>query len=610
MMLRLLFTLSFCLFFWAGYSQFATVGIIGSATDAGWDASTPMDQDAENPNIWTIQITLMDGAAKFRADNSWDVNWGSTQFPIGTGETNGPDIPIIGGNYFVTFNSETGEYFFDYQDSNFGIIGDAIPLSNWARDIFMFQDADNENLYYITLDLLPNKVKFRADSNWDTNWGGTDFPSGVATLNGPDIQIPNAGTFFITFNRETLEYTFEEEVAFSTIGLIGDATPGGWDNDTPMNRNPFSPELWELTVDMTAGSFKFRADTAWTINWGGDAFPIGTGVLNGDNIPVNEDQAGTYLASFNTESLEYRFLEIVDYPVMGIIGSSTPGGFDEITPMVKDAENISLWTLRAVLSEGGLFFSVDNTFANEVWGGSTFPNGTAIMDASIEIPVEAGEYKITFNSTTGVYSFEEIIEYNTLAIVGASGPFRVWPAEEDMGSTDFFLEKDPADGNIWTGNNIDLIDFDADADGGIKFRVDTAWAINWGSEEFPMGVGVRNGPNIQPVAGNYAVVFNSATGEYAFSPATSVREEMLNPANVQLMPNPAKSMVTVRIDFPHFNGKTNIAVFDVSGKQVMNQNFDNYSDITLNVNSLLPGTYIVHIKNGQYYTAKQLSVVR
>lgn len=609
-MLRLLFTLSFCLFFWAGYSQFGTVGIIGSATDAGWDASTPMEQDADNPNIWTIQITLMDGAAKFRADDAWTINWGSTQFPIGTGELNGPDIPIIGGNYFVTFNSETGEYFFDYQDSNFGIIGDAIPLSNWARDIFMFQDADNENLYYITLELLPLKVKFRADSDWATNWGGSDFPSGVATLDGTDISIPNAGTYYITFNRETLEYSFEEEVAFTTIGLIGDATPGGWDNDTPMNRNPFNPELWELTVDMTAGSFKFRADTAWTLNWGGDAFPIGTAAVNGDNIPVNEDQAGTYLASFNTESLEYRFLEIIDYPVIGIIGSSTPAGFDEITPMEKDPDNSSLWSLRAVLTEGGLFFSVDNTFANEVWGGATFPSGTAVMDASIEIPVEAGEYRITFNSTTGDYNFVEIIEYNAVSLVGASGPFRMWPADGDMGASDFFLDKDASDGNIWTGNNIDLIDFDPDNDGGVKFRVDTAWATNWGSEDFPMGVGTPNGPNIQPVAGIYAVVFNSATGEYAFSPAVSTREEMLNPADVQLMPNPAKSMVTVRIDFPHFSGKTNIAVYDVSGKQVMNQNFDNYSDITLNVNSLLAGTYIVHIKNGQYYTAKQLSVVR
>src|SRR5690606_21784596 len=128
----------------------------------------------------------------------------------------------------------------------------------------------------------------------------------------------------------------------------------------------------------------------WTFNWGGDSFPIGTGVPGGDNIPVNADQEGTYLASFNTESLEYRFLEIIDYPVIGIIGSSTPGGFDEITPMTKDPENISLWTLRAVLTEGGLFFSVDNTFVNEVWGGATFPSGTAVMDASIEIPVEAG----------------------------------------------------------------------------------------------------------------------------------------------------------------------------------------------------------------------------
>jgi hypothetical protein len=610
-MSRLLFSFSLCLLFLGVQAQFETVGIIGSATPNGWDASTAMEQDADNPNIWRITIELANGEAKFRADNDWAVNWGDTKFPIGTGTQNGPNIPIIGGNYVITFNSETGAYFFDYQDSNFGVIGAAIPGTGWGRDVFMFRDAENPALFFITLDLVPDGIKFRENSDWATNWGGDTYPSGVGIPDGPNINIPNAGTYFITFNRETLEYNFEEQVDFTTIGLIGSATPGDWAEDTPMNRDPFNPSLWTVTIELKAGEFKIRANNDWGINWGGETFPNGVGIPGGPNIIVGEDQAGTYLASFNTESLQYRFVQIIDYPEMGIIGSAAQFGYDAIVPMVKDPQLVYIWTLRAKLTEGELFFSVDNTFADEstVWGGTTFPSGDAINDVGLGIPAEAGEYRITFNSALATYNFERIVEYSALSLVGKSGPFNTWPSEADAGSTDFFLEKDAEDGNIWYGFNITLRNFADDDDGGIKFRVDTAWAINWGAEEFPAGVGVRNGPNIRPIAGVYNTVFNSITGEYAFSPATSTKEEMLNPASVVLMPNPAKSLVTLRIDFPHFKGDTQITLFDVTGKMVYNQSFNSTNDIQLNVAHLKPGFYFVQVKNGHYFTTKKLNVV-
>ena len=610
-MSRLLFTLSLCLLFLGVQAQFETVGIIGSATPNDWSASTPMEQDAENPNIWRITLELVDGEAKFRADNDWAVNWGDTKFPIGTGTQNGPNIPIIGGNYEITFNSETGAYFFDYKDSNFGVIGAAIPGTGWGRDVFMFRDANNPQLFFITLDLVPDGIKFRENSDWATNWGGETYPSGVGVPDGPNINIPNAGTYYITFDRESLEYNFEEQVDFATIGLIGNATQGGWDEDTPLTRDPFNPELWTTTIELNEGLFKFRANNDWGVNWGGESFPSGEAIPNGPDIRVTAEQAGTYLASFNTGSLQYNFVQIIDYPQMGIIGSASVGGYDSLILMNKDPELVYIWTLRQKLASGDLFFTIDDSFADEstVWGGVTFPSGNAINDFGLGIPVDEGEYRITFNSALATYNFERIVEYSALSLVGKSGPFNTWPAEEDAGSTDFFLEKDAADGNIWYGFNIALRNFEDDDDGGIKFRVDTAWAINWGAEEFPAGVGVRNGPNIRPVAGVYNAVFNSITGEYAFSPATSTKEEMLNPASVVLMPNPAKSIVNLRIDFPYFKGDTQITLFDIAGKIVYNQSFASLDDIQLNVSTLKPGAYFVQVRNGQYFTTKKLNVI-
>jgi hypothetical protein len=54
----------------------------------------------------------------------------------------------------------------------------------------------------------------------------------------------------------------------TTWGMIGGATPGGWDKDTPLNYNP-STQSWSVTADMKAsGSFKFRANNAWQLDFG------------------------------------------------------------------------------------------------------------------------------------------------------------------------------------------------------------------------------------------------------------------------------------------------------------------------------------------------------
>jgi hypothetical protein len=57
----------------------------------------------------------------------------------------------------------------------------------------------------------------------------------------------------------------------TTWGIIGGATPHGWDSDTKMTYNP-TTQVWTVTADMIAnGSFKFRANGAWVIDFGIDA---------------------------------------------------------------------------------------------------------------------------------------------------------------------------------------------------------------------------------------------------------------------------------------------------------------------------------------------------
>jgi len=83
-------------------------GIIGDATEGGWDNSTPMTYDPASKK-WTLATASLTGGKdiKFRANNSWDINVGSDK---GDGNlTNG------GGNIRV---AETGIYKIELDLSN------------------------------------------------------------------------------------------------------------------------------------------------------------------------------------------------------------------------------------------------------------------------------------------------------------------------------------------------------------------------------------------------------------------------------------------------------------------------------------------------------------
>lgn len=93
----------------AGATTYSTVGIIGSSTSKGWDASTPMVKSSFNAHIWTLGVTsLNDGEMKFRANDAWDVSWGG-KTPFSGGGT-GDNIPVSKSKYVIYFNDLDGSY--------------------------------------------------------------------------------------------------------------------------------------------------------------------------------------------------------------------------------------------------------------------------------------------------------------------------------------------------------------------------------------------------------------------------------------------------------------------------------------------------------------------
>lgn len=107
-------------------------------------------------------------------------------------------------------------------------------------------------------------------------------------------------------------------------------------------------------------------------------------------------------------------------------------------------------------------------------------------------------------------------QITSVAVVGeAAGG---WPGSTgNPGPTDVH-QMTSTDGENWTLSGLTLTTFAPD--GGIKFRANNDWTINWGDVAFPSGTGAQNGANIRCIAGTYDVTFNSTTGEYNFSGGT------------------------------------------------------------------------------------------
>ncbi len=135
--------------------------------------------------------------------------------------------------------------------------------------------------------------------NWgNTDWGDDGSFSGVlAENNESDCNVP-ANYYLVRANTTTLQYT----TTVTNWGIIGAATPGGWDNSTALTYNQ-TTKKWQGTVALTAGEFKFRANNAWTINLGG---PADSMAYDGGNLSV--DAAGTYFVELDlTNPRKYTY---------------------------------------------------------------------------------------------------------------------------------------------------------------------------------------------------------------------------------------------------------------------------------------------------------------
>jgi hypothetical protein len=109
----------------------------------------------------------------------------------------------------------------------------------------------------------PLYFKYTSAPDWNhTNYG--DGGNGTLDTDGlaAGLSVPVGGYYYLTANLQQNTWTATK----TTWGIIGAATPGGWDADTELNYDE-SQQVWTVTTHLIAnGSFKFRANKAWSMD--------------------------------------------------------------------------------------------------------------------------------------------------------------------------------------------------------------------------------------------------------------------------------------------------------------------------------------------------------
>lgn len=106
---------------------------------------------------------------------------------------------------------------------------------------------------------------------------------------GSTPQISNAYTIKVT-----------PYPAWPNWGIIGSATPTGWDSDTNLDYD-LGTKKYSITLNMVVGEYKFRLDDAWTTDFGDNGNNL-TLEQGGANIPIAVAGNYTIVADFTAKT--------------------------------------------------------------------------------------------------------------------------------------------------------------------------------------------------------------------------------------------------------------------------------------------------------------------
>lgn len=272
--------------------------MLGQVNGNEWDAKSPVWMNKISDGVYQLKVTTTADKNwfKFYAGSSFVINdWDSiNKGALGCKENGSEDTfgyilydgdswgelqtPVIpgAGTWIVTLDMNNLTY--TVGKPVLYMAGDA---NGWNQiDVLNGDDGVHFTGYMY---LNQNGFKFCSQPNWDGTNYGADFDT--APDAGNIVIAEEAGFYQVDVDLSAKTYTLTP----FTIGIIGNATPKGWDGDTNMTYKP-EERCWELKgVTLSDGEMKFRHTNDWSLSWGGELDNLTT--QNGPNIVV---AAGTY----------------------------------------------------------------------------------------------------------------------------------------------------------------------------------------------------------------------------------------------------------------------------------------------------------------------------
>ncbi len=231
-------------------------GVVGSATPGGWNGPDLPVYRTSVTNELVAYVTLIAGEIKFRTNNDWTTNLGGA---AGVLSANGANIAVTAGTYKISMNPVALTY--KIEPFTWGIVGTATPNGWNGPDMPMWYDS-TVDLWRAEVKVAAGVMKFRLNNDWGTNFGGS---ANTLSAGGADIAV-TAGTYLVTADFKNLKYTI---TPYLPIGIVGDATPNGWNGPDTKFTYDLSTKKWFLNnIVLTAAQIKFRENDAWTKNWG------------------------------------------------------------------------------------------------------------------------------------------------------------------------------------------------------------------------------------------------------------------------------------------------------------------------------------------------------
>ena len=155
-------------------------------------------------------------------------------------------------------------------------------------------DSKYEGYFYLEAN---TEFKF-AQGGWDLNWGD-DGADGTLDPGGANIKVNETGFYLLEADLNTLTY----KVTKTDWGLIGSATPNGWDSDIDLTYDA-TEKAWTITADLVAGEVKFRANNGWDLNYGDDG---ANALLERGGANISIPAAGTYLIKLYLDSPDHTY---------------------------------------------------------------------------------------------------------------------------------------------------------------------------------------------------------------------------------------------------------------------------------------------------------------